>query len=184
MSNLSSSSWDISSFNQSSENFGKVKGFIFSFLSLFYENFPVDYKRSFVFFIDKEYILTRNCFASKAYRIFSSCEPEINAKDVWILNRRSKCRQFKLSGFGSYYFWEKIDFVFLDFRVLVAFTDLFIREEVAPFDFIDKGPFLSLGFLDLLVLTPDFIDLEIADFFPLVLLLKTVPFSSSFSSSY
>lgn len=76
--------------------------------------------------------------------------------------------------------------VFLDFAVLVTLFDRFILEEV-PFDLIDKGPLRSGAFFDWLVLTADFIDLETSDFFPLVLLLKTVPLSSSgssYSSSY
>lgn len=68
--------------------------------------------------------------------------------------------------------------MFLDFAVFVTLPDLFIREE-APFDLIERGPLRYGAFLDKLVFTADFIDLEARDFFPLVLLLKTVPFSSS-----
>lgn len=35
-----------------------------------------------------------------------------------------------------------MDFVFLDFAVFVTLPDLFIREDVAPFDLIERGPFL------------------------------------------
>jgi hypothetical protein len=38
--------------------------------------------------------------------------------------------------------------VFFDFAVFVILPDLFIRDELAPFDFIERGPFLSAGFLD------------------------------------
>ena len=134
-------------------------------------------------FIDKWYILTKNCFASNAYLTFYYNVSAIKARVVWILNNLSKWRQFKLSGFGSYSFWEKIDFVFFDFAVFVTLPDLFILED-GPFDLMDNGPLRYGAFLDWFVLTADFIDLETSDFFPLVLRLKTVPFYSSGSSSY
>jgi len=63
-----------------------------------------------------------------------------------------------------------MDLVFFDFAVLVILPDLFIREELAPLDFIERGPFLfRTGFLDWLVLIADLIDLEATDFFPRVL---------------
>lgn len=71
--------------------------------------------------------------------------------------------------------------MFLDFVVLATLPDRFILEEV-PLDLMERGPLRSGGFLEL-VLTCDLRDLDAMDFLPLVLRLKTVPFSSYTSSS-
>jgi len=78
---------------------------------------------------------------------------------VWILKSLSKCKQFNDSGFGSSYFWEKIDFVFFDLIVLVTLPDLFILDKPLFFDFIEMGPFLSTVFL-VFYLNEDFADLD------------------------
>lgn len=76
-------------------------------------------------------------------------------------------------------------FAFFDFVALATLPDRFILDMPLPlFDFIEPAPFLSVLFLLTLDdFIEDFIDLDVCDFLPRVLLLNTVPLSSS-SPSY
>ena len=89
--------------------------------------------------------------------------------------------QFKVSGLGSYSLWENILLEFFDFIVFVILLDRFIRDIPLPaLDLFEDCPFFYPNFFILpYFVTDDFIDLDAWDFFPLVLRLKTVPFSSS-----
>lgn len=124
-------------------------------------------------------ILIKNCFASIAYRILLSTELEIIAKIVWILNNLSKCIQFNDYGFGSYYRYENILFEFFDFVALATRPDLFILDIPLPdFDLLEDNPFFYVFFLFIFDdFMDDFIDLDVWDFLPRVLLLNTVPLS-------
>lgn len=96
--------------------------------------------------------------------------------------------QFNDSGFGSSSLYENILFEFFDFEALATLPERFILEKLLPLlDFMEFIPFFYEIFLIFEDCKDDFIDLEVCDFLPLVLLLKTVPLSyspSSSSSSY
>lgn len=70
-----------------------------------------------------------------------------------------------------------MDFVFFDFTVFAILPDLSILDPLLTLDLVEIGPFLSCGRLDWLDFKADRTDFEATDFFPLVLLLNTVPLS-------
>jgi len=67
----------------------------------------------------------------------------IDARIVFILKRRSKCRQLRVSGLGYSYLTENRLLVFLFLTDLAACPDLFILDTVLPFDLTDCNGFFS-----------------------------------------
>lgn len=87
--------------------------------------------------------------------------------------------QVRASGSGSSSLSEKMLLVFLDLVAFATLPDLLILDiPLLPLDFMEEGPFwVAAFFVTFDDFISDLIDLEACDFFPLVLLLKTVPLS-------